>query len=104
MIKMVATLQRRPELSFEEFRQQWCEEFPVLVRRIPGLRRYVQNLPYAPDRKSWPYDGVAELWFDDVDAVKQAFSTPDGLAASERELTFVQPPSWMLVTEHEVEL
>lgn len=104
MIKMVATLRRKEGTSADEFVRGWCEEFPSYVRRIAGVRRYVQNVAWQLDRRDWPYDGVAELWFDDVAAVKAAFETEDGKAAAEQELRFVEPPNWFLAEEREVEL
>lgn len=77
---------------FEGFRQRWCVDFPALVRQIPGVRRYVQNVAHDAARKQWPYDGVAEQCFDDVASIRAAFEAPAGIAAAKEELTFALPP------------
>jgi hypothetical protein len=45
-----------------------------VVAQLPELRRYVQNPAIdMGGRREWPHDGAAELWFDDVDAMRAAF-------------------------------
>ena len=94
MIKLTFCLRRRPELSREEFQRIWREEHALLVRRHAetlGIRRYVQahtaTTPFndalrgsrsAPEE----YDGVAELWWDSIEAAAQAASTPEGAKAA----------------------
>lgn len=77
MIKMIALLKRRPELSRTEFVKHWRETHGPLARGIPGLRRYIQShivgersRPDIPDI-SVEVDGIAELWFDDIEAMEE---------------------------------
>jgi uncharacterized protein (TIGR02118 family) len=79
MIKLVFCLTRRDHLSHEEFLDYWRGIHGPLVASHAGelgIRRYVQSHPSAVGlsiaavrRAPEPYDGVAELWFDDFDAV-----------------------------------
>ena len=81
MIKLVFCLRRREHLSREEFHRYWREEHAPLVQSHAdalGIRRYVQlhsiddhiSLAVAGGRHPpEPYDGVAELWFDSLDAL-----------------------------------
>ncbi|HVC70279.1 MAG TPA: EthD domain-containing protein [Acidimicrobiales bacterium] len=81
MVKLIFCLRRRPEISEEEFHRYWREEHGPLVTRHAsalGIRRYVQlhttsgavNAILAASRGGpEAYDGVAELWFDDTDAL-----------------------------------
>ncbi|KAF0965655.1 EthD domain-containing protein [Rhodococcus sp. T7] len=94
MIKIVFCLRRRPGLSGEEFRRYWLGEHAELVR-IHGsalrIRRYTQShtiddppLSAAVDARGCtvePYEGVAELWWDSIDDIVAAGSTPEGRAA-----------------------
>jgi uncharacterized protein (TIGR02118 family) len=120
MVKLVFALHRLPSLSREEFQRYWLETHGPLVRshaEALGIRRYVQvhtvDTPAqqllrgsrgAPEE----YDGVAELWFDSVDAIGAATATPEGTAASiellEDERRFIdhaRSPLW-LAEEHPV--
>ena len=73
MVKMIYVFTRKPELSVEEFQRYWRETHAPIAARIPGVRRYVQChvLPELYERENLPpYDGAAEVWFDDMDAVR----------------------------------
>jgi len=97
MIKLVFCLRRREELSCEEFQRYWRENHAPLVRKhkdVLGILRYVQvHTDYGPMtdalRKSRgggePYDGVAELWYESVDAM-QARGGDSNARAAGREL------------------
>ena len=120
MVKLVFTLRRRPELSREEFQRYWLEQHGPLVRSfadVLGIRRYVQlhTLPAvvqaalrASREAPEEYDGVAELWYDSLDAIAAAVSTDEGRAASiallEDERTFIDLPRSKIfwADEHEI--
>ncbi|MDY7105968.1 MAG: EthD domain-containing protein [Actinomycetota bacterium] len=118
-VKLTFCLRRRPDLSLEEFQRYWLETHGPLVREravAMGVRRYVQahtlDLPGLHDayrRRNdgcpEPFDGVAELWFDDLSALgggegaKQAAAE---LLADERNfIDLSRSPMWMS-EEHEL--
>lgn len=100
MVKFVAVVRRKEGLEFEEFRRLWCEEHPELVLAMPGVRRYAQNLAYKGGSRDWPMDGIAEVWFDDKDAVNAAFASPAGVAANEHQDLFAGDVRWFLAEEN----
>lgn len=59
--------------------------------RIPGLRRLVQSrrLDVPGDKYQPDYDGMAELWFDDVPALLKARQSPEWKTATEDEAKFI---------------
>ena len=99
MVKLVFCLHRTPGLSEEAFHRMWRDEHAPLVRSHAdalGIRRYVQShTAFAPvngalaETRGGPpaYDGVAELWFDSLDALMAATTTPAGIAAGDALLT-----------------
>ncbi len=96
MIKLTFCLRRRPDLSIEEFHHYWRDTHAPLVAAradVLGIRRYVQvhtadhpGLHEAFRRRNdgapEPYDGVAELWFDDLAAFGR--DDPRGAAGERR--------------------
>ena len=77
-------------MSMEEFSQYWVEVHGLIGRRIPGLRRLVQSHPVADPRNPIPdFDGMAELWFDDVGALEDARRSREWQASSDDELNFI---------------
>jgi uncharacterized protein (TIGR02118 family) len=94
VIKLVFCLRRRAELSREDFQRYWRETHAPLVRErgaTLGIRRYVQvhTLPAATSAalaasravEEEEYDGVAELWWDSLEALAAAVATPEGRRA-----------------------
>lgn len=84
MIKMIFLVHRQPQLSPDEFRRYWKETHAEIARKIPGLRKYTQHhaVP-GPDGVEPPYDGFAEMWWDDAESLQMALGSPDGKAAVE---------------------
>ena len=103
MVKVIALIRRRHDISRDEFLHRWQVEHPPYVRRLPGVRCYVQN-PAIEHRKPWPYDGAAELWFDDVAGVAAAFDGSAADALREHEETFIGELEWFLSEERAVPL
>jgi len=96
MITFVAVVKRKEGLGFDDFRKLWCEEHPELVLAMPGVRGYQQQLAHDGARRDWPIDGVAELSFDDPAAMKAAFASPEGQAATDHQELFAGDVTWFL--------
>jgi uncharacterized protein (TIGR02118 family) len=120
VVKLLFCLRRRDGMSRDEFEAYWRGTHAPLVRshaEVLGIRRYVQSHS-VPDAISVamagarnppePYDGVAELWFESLDAVGAAVATPEGRAAAvalfEDEQRFIDHARspLMMVDEFEV--
>ena len=86
MIKQATFFKRRPDLGPAEFHDYWRNRHPEVVCRLPGLRRYVQNHAVADDG---PFDGIAEVWFDDTDAMRATVGTPELEAVRADEPNFL---------------
>ncbi len=59
----------------EVFEQHYRDHHVPLAATLPGLRRFVQSHPRGLGGDA-PYF-VAELWFDDADALKAAMKSPE---------------------------
>jgi len=78
VFKTMILLQRRGDMSEEDFQKYWRNVHGPLATRLPGLRRYVQNvITYYSDTTSG-YNGVAEMWFDDIESMRKAFESEVG--------------------------
>lgn len=83
MIKTVALLTRKDGWTHEQFVKYWVEVHAPLAHAVPGLRRYVQNHLLGERRRAdivgtvIDLDGIAELWFDDRDALEVAGRSPE---------------------------
>jgi len=106
VIKLTFAVRRRRDVEPDEFHRYWRDEHGPLVRSLQptlGIRRYVQthrietplnDLLRASRRTLEPFDGVAELWWDDEDALAAATSSPEGIGAGrtllEDEMRFIE--------------
>jgi len=113
MLKLIYCLRRKPELSREEFQQYWRDvHAPLVAERadLLGIKRYIQAhttlpevIPALQERNGGspePYDGVAEIWLETLDAlgsedpaVQQA--TADLLTDEGNFIDLAQSPLWI---------
>jgi uncharacterized protein (TIGR02118 family) len=85
MIKLIALLKRKPDITPEQFAQRWLYEHTRLSHKLPGLLRYRINIAtaYQPaGMNAEPlYDGTAELWWESTEAMEASFNTAIGMEA-----------------------
>lgn len=108
MIKLTFCLVRLPHLTRDAFQKYWWETHGPLVASVAEtlqIRRYVQLHSLSPEaseglrasRNAPPeFDGVAQLWFDSVEAVIENGRRPEAVAAGalllEDEKRFIDLP------------
>ncbi len=114
MIKLTFCLRRLPSLSREEFQRYWFDNHAPLVRKHAEalrIQRYVQLHTRTDELNDAlrgsrggpePYDGVAELWWQNRDDMTAAMATPEGIAAGQallederRFIDLANSPLWM---------
>jgi uncharacterized protein (TIGR02118 family) len=114
MIKLTFCLRRLPHLSRDAFQSYWFGTHAPLVRSHAialRIRSYVQlhtattplnELLRVSRGGPEEYDGVAELWWDSIEDLTAAMSTPEGAAAGaallEDERRFIdleRSPLWL---------
>ena len=95
MIKVVVVFRRKVGMDLEAFGQHWQGPHAALVKQLPGLRRYVQSQTIPGGyRKGQPaIDGMAELWFDNTEALRTVAASPAFAAVMADEANFIDPAS-----------
>ena len=76
MIKLIATLHRKPGMSREDFLRHWREVHVPLVAALPHLKGYVINTSVEFMADAHPFDGVAELWYEDRESLEKSLASP----------------------------
>jgi uncharacterized protein (TIGR02118 family) len=91
MIKLVYCISKKAGLTDEEFSRYWESAHGPIGARIPRLRKLVQShrLTVPGDSHRPDYDGMAELWFDDMEALLAARQSPEWKASTEDEANFI---------------
>jgi uncharacterized protein (TIGR02118 family) len=85
MHKLVILIRR--SIHGELLEQRWSEEFVRLAERMPGLRRVVVTRPVGAPAAPPPVQLVHELFFDDLEALRSAMTSPEGQAAGRALMT-----------------
>lgn len=105
LLKRMSLLRRRPDVSLETFDQEWRVEHARLVKLMPGVLGYRQNLVIEREAvkgtpcgyEDLPVDGVVELWFSDPDALNAAFASPEGVRLMAHANSFIDEITTFLV-------
>jgi uncharacterized protein (TIGR02118 family) len=104
VVKIVIFFKRKPGMSVEDFQKHWRTTHADIIVRLPGLRRYIQSHVLASGyRKGEPvYDGVAESYFDDTQAMKALARMPEYAAVLADEPNFIDAASMasIITDEH----
>ena len=80
MVKLVV-LYGRPE-DTDAFERYYADTHTALAKALPGLRRFEAGRGVAtPDGSEVPYQRIAELTFDDVEALQAGRASDQGQAA-----------------------
>lgn len=94
LLKRMSFIKMRPHVTEEIIRREWLGVHSELAGSLPGIKGYAQSLVInhalsekteMPDDKAYlpfsPVDGFAELWFENEQAMIDAFSSPVGQKA-----------------------
>lgn len=102
MLKFMVVISKRADLSTEEFEKYLRDVHGPIAKKLPGLRKYVQNFAREdPTRERPPWDAIVELYFDDRASMEAAWASSAG-AASDADLpAFVDlsRTTWSVVEE-----
>ena len=86
MVKFTILLKRKPLLTQQQFIDHHRDVHAALFMSVPivkeTVRRYVQQHALLVGISGMPpakYDGITELWLDDVEAIGRLFSDPEYL-------------------------
>jgi uncharacterized protein (TIGR02118 family) len=120
MVKLVFVLRARKDMAPEEVHRYWYEEHAPKVRSVAEAiraRRYVQshtidtplNQAFIEGRGMSPiYDGITELWFDSLEDLQAAASSPEGgqalqmLGEDEAKFIDLSRSTIFMTEEHEI--
>jgi uncharacterized protein (TIGR02118 family) len=96
MIKTSSLLTRKEGMSKQEFMRCWVDEHAPMALSVPGLQRYVLNIivdeptrPDIPEDEKVRADGIAELWFESPEQMKQVLASPEMKRLRAHGATFI---------------
>ena len=108
MIKVVGLLTRKAGLSHDQFVRHRSDIHAPLAHGVPGIRRYVQShITGTRTRPDIPetdvdIDGIAELWYDDLDSFQRAAASLEMKALTDDGALFIGQIKTFVVQEQEI--
>lgn len=108
MIKVVSLLTRKDGFTHEAFVKHWVEIHGPLALSVPGIRRYVQShITGGRTRADIPetaveVDGIAELWYDDEEALRRSSATPEARRLYADGAVFIGRIKSFIIEEREI--
>ena len=104
MIKAITCINRKPGMEVEAFQEYWRSRHAEIVAELPSVRRYVQShvLPQGYRKGELIHDGIAEVWFDDVQAMRDLADSKEYAAVLADESNFIDSERriFLLTEEH----
>ena len=108
MIKIMGLLTRKEGITREEFVRHWFDIHGPLAHAVPGIRRYVQShitgtltRPDIPETDI-EADGIAELWYDDLESFQRASVTPEMKALTDDGALFIGQIKTYVIEERQI--
>jgi uncharacterized protein (TIGR02118 family) len=108
MIKIVGLLTRKEGTTHKAFVRHWFDIHGPLAHAVPGIRRYVQShVTGTRTRLDIPetaidIDGIAELWYDDLDSFERAAATPEMKALTDDGALFIGQIKSYVIEERQI--
>jgi uncharacterized protein (TIGR02118 family) len=108
MIKVLGLLTRKPSITHDQFVDHWLNIHGPLALAVPGIRRYVQShivgtrtRPDIPETDV-EVDGIAELWYDDLESMQRASATPEMKRLTDDGALFISQIKSYVIEEREI--
>jgi uncharacterized protein (TIGR02118 family) len=110
LIKRMSLLRRRPDVDAATFEREWRVEHARLVKLMPGIEGYRQNLVVERqlvkgtpcEYHELPVDGVVELWFTSTESLNDAFASPQGVQTMKHAQSFIDEITTFIVETRKV--
>src|SRR3954462_13495750 len=82
-------------------RRYVTEHRPMVLKKVPGLRKFVAARVLGSPAGKAPYDRVAELYFDSMESLQAAMDSPAAQATVARavEISPGGPPSVLIADD-----
>jgi uncharacterized protein (TIGR02118 family) len=106
MIKLITCLKRIPQIPPTAFQEYWRTKHAEIVRPLPGIRKYIQSHVLLDCYQTGQpiYDGVAEIWVDDTNTVRNFQDTPvmKNIQKDEPNFFLVNSSPLIITKEYEI--
>ena len=99
MINAITIIKKKQGLTYEKSQNYWKNEHAEIVTRSPLVGTYVQSHPIYKDKLTFEdtIDGIAEIWFDDTNAMRSLAATKEYEDIQNDEKVFIDGSAVRLI-------
>ena len=104
MINAITIIKKKQGLTYEKFQNYWKNEHAEIVTRSPLVGTYVQPHPIYNDELTFEdtIDGIAEIWFDDTNAMRSLAATKEYKDIQDDENVFIDGSAVRLIIAEDI--
>ena len=104
MINAITIIKKKQGLTYEKFQNYWKNEHAEIVTRSPLVGTYVQSHPIYSDKLTFEdtIDGIAEIWFDDTNAMSSLAATKEYKDIQDDEKVFIDGSAVRLIIAEDI--
>ena len=104
MINAITIIKKKKGLTYQKFQNYWKNEHAEIVTRSPLVGTYVQSHPIYNDKLTFEdtIDGIAEIWFDDTNAMRSLAATKEYKDIQDDEKVFIDSSAVQLIIAEDI--
>ena len=104
MINAITIIKKKQGLTYEKFQNYWKNEHAEIVTRSPLVGTYIQSHPIYNDELTFEdtIDGIAEIWFDDTNAMRSLAATKEYKDIQDDEKVFIDGSAVRLIIAEDI--
>ncbi len=104
MINAITIIKKKQDVTYENFQNYWKNEHATIVTRSPLVGTYVQSHPVYNDKLTFEdtIDGIAEIWFDDTNAMRSLAATNEYKDIQDDEKVFIDGSAVRLIIAEDI--
>ena len=104
MINAITIIKKKQSLTYEKFQNYWKNEHAEIVTRSPLVGTYVQSHPIYNDKLTFEdtVDGIAEIWFEDTNAMRSLAATKEYKDIQNDEKVFIDGSAVRLIIAEDI--
>ncbi len=104
MINAITIIKKKQGLTYEKFQNYWKNEHAKIVTRSPLVGTYVQSHPIYNNELTFEdtIDGIAEIWFEDTNAMRFLAATKEYKDIQDDENVFIDGSAVRLIIAEDI--
>ena len=104
VVKIIMKVYAKDGMSKDEFVNYWLTKHAPLAKQKFGdiLKKYVISIVMSAEGEEPGYQGIAELWFDNMAVVQKLMSSRAFRKVMEEAANFTRKGTWLMLEEHTI--